>query len=247
MKKLFKPAGQTGWGNIALLLANFAYECNKKTIIPYIDSSLMGDGRCDYIKINIDATDEDLDVLNPDLFINNFTHQIYCNIMSKIITPTDDMIDLIKQHVDIIRDVKCALHIRRGACQKDSSNMGCHSGKPAYFATDTALSRFKDVIRQTDGNVFVASDSRELKEKLRREFGERVRYLDTDISLSYTCLYHPVDTDEVARRNCYLDWFLISMCPVVYITAGNKDGSDLSTFGYSAATYGQKPVMMVYN
>jgi hypothetical protein len=247
MKRVFKLDKPYGGGNITLMLTIFIYECTSKSIIPYIDETLMKDGRNNYIKINIDTPDEELEVLKPNLFINQHTHQIYSHLMSSIITPTDSMQKLIDQHIDLIKDVKCALHIRRGACQKDSSNMGCHSGKPAYFATETALNRFKDIIKQTDGNVFIASDSRELKEQLRQEFGEKVKYLDTDISLSYTCLYHPVDTDEVARRNCYLEWFLLSMCPEVYVTAGNPDMTDFSTFGYSAAAYGKKPVMMVHN
>ena len=247
MKRVFKPAGQTGWGNITLLLIMFAHECNSKSIIPYIDKSLMQDGRDDYIKLNIDTTDEELDVLDPNLVINPHAHQIYCHLMSSIIMPTASMQKLIDQHVDIIKGVKCALHIRRGAHQSDSSKMGCHSGKPAYFATDTAVERFREVIRQTDGHVFLASDSRDLKNQLRKEFGEKVRYLDSDISLSYTCKYNPVDTNELARRNCYLEWFLLSMCPVVYVTAGNPDMTDFSTFGYSAAAYGKKPVMMIHN
>lgn len=247
MERKFKLDEPYGWGNITLILSMFFYECMNRNIVPYIDASLMEDGRKDYVKFNIDTTDEKLEVLKPNLFINHHTHQVYCNLMSSIIEPSISMQKLIEQHIDLIKDVKCALHIRRGACQKDSSNMGCHSGKPAYFATDSALNRFKDVIKQTDGNVFIASDSRELKEQLRQEFGDKVKYLDTDISLSYTCLYHPVDTNEVARRNCYLEWFLISMCPEVYVTAGNPDMTDFSTFGYSAATYGKKPVMMIHN
>ena len=247
LSKMFKPAEQTGWGNISLMLTMFVYECEKQKLMPYIHSSLLEDGRSKYITFNLETTEEDLDVLKHGLFINQHAHQIYCNLMSTIIKPTDDMKVLINDNVDIIKDVKCALHIRRGANQEDSSKMGCHSGNPAYFATDDAVKRFKDVIRQTDGNVFIASDSRELKKQLKHEFGEKVNYLDTDISLSYTCIYHHIETNEIARRNCYLEWFLLSMCPMVYVTAGNKDMTDFSTFGYSAATYGKKPVMMVHN
>ena len=47
--------------------------------------------------------------------------------------------------------------------------------------------------------------------------------------------------------NCYVEWFLLSMCPEVCITAGNQDLSDFSTFGYSAAMYGLKQIKLIFN
>jgi hypothetical protein len=49
------------------------------------------------------------------------------------------------------------------------------------------------------------------------------------------------------RYGAYLDWFLLSKCKELYITAGNQDLTDLSTFGYSAGAYGRSNIHFVFN
>ena len=249
MKRMYKgdESMQSGWGNVCLTLTVFAYECLHNKYIPYIHTSITNNDRSKHVKINIESSDEEMEIISPGIFINPARHQIYCSIMSSVINPTESMKKLIEDHKYLIDGISCALHIRRGAYQRDSSKMGCHTGKPAYFATDKAVERFKDVIRKSTAPVFIASDSRELKEQLKAEFSDKVRLLDSDISLTYNCIYNPVETDDTALQNCYLEWFLLSMCPTIYITAGNPDMSDFSTFGYSAATYGKKPVELIHN
>ena len=48
-------------------------------------------------------------------------------------------------------------------------------------------------------------------------------------------------------QDVYLEWFLISMCPKVYLTGGRTDLVGFSTYGYTAAIYGSKPFEIIFN
>ena len=239
----YKNNPTIGWGNISLLLSRFVFDCPQ----PHLHKSILNDGRDKYIKFHIPLVEDEINLTLPSLVINQSMHNVYCQTMSTIFEPTALLQACIDEQLHLIDGVTCALHIRRGANQEDSKNIGSHSGNPAYFATEAALTKFKQVITKSSGPVFVASDSNKLKEQLKEEFGDKIRYFKTPIVLTYDCPYLSKTNDEVARRNCYLEWFLLSKCPQVYVTAGNSDMTDFSTYGYAAAVYGKKPVYMIGN
>jgi len=66
--------------------------------------------------------------------------------------------------------------------------------------------------------MFVACESIEYKKELDAKFPNRLTFLD-----------YPSQ---------YLEFFLLSTCKRIYITAGNKNLQGFSTFGYMAAIYG---------
>jgi hypothetical protein len=88
--------------------------------------------------------------------------------------------------------------------------------------------------------VFLASDSPETK---REFYGART--LDTTIAVVHgMCPAAPTKD----RRNVFVDFFLLSMCPRVFVTGGNFPGCPgMSTFGYMAAQYGGVPWEIVNN
>ena len=239
-----------GWGNIVLCLADLCYYCKTPVVhnsIHDVDRGVVFSG--------LEFTDStDMDKYQANVWINNFCHDNVHPIIRNIIHPSDVMIQMIKDHEHLIQDVEFALHIRRGAYSDDSSNIGCHAYsedgaiKKAFFANDVALERFINIVESSKGKVFVASDSKVIKNFFCNKFKDKVRTLDTDIVLTYHCdVLKNYDVDAKSRLNCYLEWFLLSKCPAIYITGGNENLSDLSTFGYSAAVYGDKPMELVSN
>ena len=242
---LYTIGGQTGWGNIVLLLSDLCYNCKD----PHVHSSINNVKRgIEFSGFTI--TDEtDLPEILPKLFINQHYFNIVHPLCRQIIKPSEDMKLLIEKYRYLVEGVSSAVHIRRGWADSDSKNMGHHYNtdgtiRPAYFANDVALNKFIEVIKNEPGKVFLASDSEKTKIMLKQMFPEKIQTLDMKVVLTYECDQAVTDDDRLA---CYLDWFLLSMCPRVYITGGDPDMSGFSTFGYSAAIYGGKPIQIINN
>ena len=238
-----------GWGNVALCLSDLMYRCEK----PRVHTSLFDVDRgvdFDGFEITSDPNEPKFEAtiaINPQYY-----HMVHSKNLSKIIKPKEELQKLINSFP---KEFKYGMHIRRGACSKDSENMGCHGTdengeiKRAYFANDDALDKFIKIVEETDGVFFLASDSQEIKEIFKERFPDKIVTTDHHIVLTYDCDFlknHGVSKD--ARYACYLDWFLLSKCKDLYITAGNMEtGTDLSTFGYSAGAYGGSNIHFVFN
>jgi hypothetical protein len=167
-------------------------------------------------------------VYDPKIFINTETIEKVHPMVRLLIAPSRDMIDLIEKHRHLINGVTTGMHIRRGASAKDSRVIV--EVDTDTFANDAAVGRFK-AVAENFGPVFLASDSPETKKQFYN-----ARTLDTTIAVVHgSC----PDAPTKDRRNVFLDFFLLSMCPRLLITAGNFPGvPGLSTFGYMAAQYG---------
>ena len=48
-------------------------------------------------------------------------------------------------------------------------------------------------------------------------------------------------------HNIYLKFFLLSMCPQLFLTGGRGDMIGFSTYAYMAAIYGKKPFQPIFN
>jgi hypothetical protein len=236
-----------GWGNVALCLSYVVAMSPK----PRVYKSLLDvDRGVEFSGFEI-SDDPNEEKFKADLFINPYYFKSIHSNLNKIIKPNKELEELIKKYN---HGLDHGIHIRRGACSKDSENMGCHgideNGeiKKAYFAKDSALDKFIKIVERTDAKFFLASDSREIKEMFKQRFPDKIVTLDHELALTYDCVY--LKNQEVSkeiRYACYLDWFLLSMCKDLYITAGNRDLSDLSTFGYSAGVYGHSNILFVFN
>lgn len=173
----------------------------------------------------------------PKIFINPQTTQHVHPTIKNLIAPSAELKKVLDEHASIIKGVTAGLHVRRGASAKDSRVIV--EVDSDTFANDAAVGRFK-AIAENFGPVFLASDSPDTK---REFYGART--LDTTIAVVHgMCPDAPVKD----RRNVFLDFFLLSMCPKVFVTGGNFPGSPgLSTFGYMAAQFGGVPWEIVQN
>jgi len=236
-----------GWGNVALCLSDLV--CRSPT--PRAHKSLLDVDRgveFSGFEITDDLTEEKFDhrvIINPTYF-----HHVHSNL-SRIIKPNKELEELINK---CDHGLDYGIHIRRGACSKDSENMGCHGKdengeiKKAYFAKDSAIEKFIEIVENTNSKIFLASDSQDIKDMFKNRFPDKIVTLEHDIVLTYTCdTLKNYDVTKEQRYACYLDWFLLAKCKQLYITAGNQDLTDLSTFGYSAGAYGRSNIHFVFN
>ena len=236
-----------GWGNVALCLSDLVFRSPK----PRAYKTLLDDERgveFSGFEITDDPSEEKFEhriIINPTYF-----HHIHSNL-PKIIKPNPELEELINKYD---HGLEYGIHIRRGACSSDSENIGCHGTdengeiKKAFFAKDTALEKFIEVVEKTDTKFFLASDSKEVKDLFKAKFPDKIVTLEHDIVLTYKCdTLKNYDVTKEQRYACYLDWFLLAKCKHLYITAGNQDLTDLSTFGYSAGAYGRSNIHFVFN
>ena len=236
-----------GWGNVALCLSDLVFRSPK----PRAYKTLLDDERgveFSGFEITDDPSEEKFEhriIINPTYF-----HHIHSNL-PKIIKPNPELEELINKYD---HGLEYGIHIRRGACSSDSENIGCHGTdengeiKKAFFAKDTALEKFIEVVEKTNAKFFLASDSKEVKDLFKAKFPDKIVTLEHDIVLTYKCdTLKNYEVTKEQRYACYLDWFLLSKCKHLYITAGNQDLTDLSTFGYSAGAYGRSNIHFVFN
>jgi len=240
-----------GWGNVALCLSDLVHRSPN----PRVYKSLLDVDRGVEFH-GFEITDnpneykfESRIAINPTYF-----HQVHSNL-AKIIKPTKELQSIIDNRIQWFpHGLKYGMHIRRGACSRDSKDIGCHGRdengdiKKAYFAKDSALDKFVEIVEKSDGPIFLASDSREIKDMFKKRFPDKIVTLEHDIVLTYKCdTLKNYDVTREQRLACYIDWFLLSKCKELYITAGNQDLTDLSTFGYSAGAYGRSNIHFVFN
>jgi hypothetical protein len=243
----YYPPESVGWGNVALCISDLVY----RSPTPRVYKSLCDfDRGVDFSGFEI-TDDPDDTPFEPRIAINpTYYHQVHSNLKD-VIKPNVELQKLIQVHD---HGLIHGIHIRRGACSDDSASMGCHGVdengeiKPAYFAKDSALNKFIEVVENTDAKFFLASDSQGVKEMFKKRFPDKIVTLDNKLTLTYDCkVLKNVGITKEERYGAYLDWFLLSKCKELYITAGNQDLTDLSTFGYSAGAYGRSNIHFVFN
>jgi hypothetical protein len=175
-------------------------------------------------------------VYTPKIYVNPHTIQTVYPMVRHLIEPSDELKPVLENHIHLVADVTAGLHIRRGASARDSRIVV--EADTETFANDDAVAKFRTVAEKT-GPVFIASDSPETK----KEFSARM--IDTTIAVVHgNC----PDAPTHDRRNVFVDFFLLSMCPRVFVTGGNFPNlPGLSTFGLMAAIYGTKPFEIISN
>jgi len=180
--------------------------------------------------------------LNP--YTANHIHPAICDL----IEPTDYMSSLIDKNMYLLDGVSAAVCIRRGSYAEDSVQYNGPAGQKDYhyFCSDSGLKKFEEIIEQSPGRVYVASDSPLTKKRLAEKFGNKVTMNETE----YTFTGSMDKTKNQTIKNLhdvYLVWFLLSKCPGLYLTCATNDGLGFSTYGYTAAIYGGKPFHVIIN
>jgi hypothetical protein len=238
-----------GIGNLFLHLA-LLYKS-----APYISKNVLENefGACIELNPYFKVLEDTTDTVQPDtpLWINPKFTEYYLETLPEIIKPTPIMQLLINKHRHLVDDVVFGVNIRRGSYSDDSRQYKDDEralAKDQLFCDDKGLSKFMALINMAPGRVYVSSDSPSTKQNIKDYFGDKVTMLDTEF-------VHTSDEDYAGKKTkknlqeVFLVWFLLSMCPMVYITGGvgNNSNDGVSTFGYTAALYGKKHFEAVSN
>lgn len=157
--------------------------------------------------------------------MNHYTRRNLHSKMKDRMEPADGLLK--DEHLKLLEGVKLGLAIRTfKEAPKEWQNV--------------PIEMYYRIIRDNDVNFFITSDSIEVKRAMKKEFGDRVTYVEgADVHTEY---------DNIDDPTPYLDFFLLSMCPTIAFTAGgvlNGSFAGFSTFGYMAAVYGGKPMALV--
>lgn len=176
-----------------------------------------------------------------DIFIGHPSHQR----ITEFVEPTPFMKRLIDANKHLIEGVVAGIHIRRGAFARDATPSRTENPRHFYHCSDDGVSQFENIIRSLDGPVYLASDSKELKHAFKNTFRTKVRTLECGFALTGASDL-PDQTPENYHK-AYLEWFLLSMCPKLYISGGTKDFVGFTTYSYTAGIYGKKPTFPIFN
>lgn len=243
MEFVYKNKVRAGFGNIIIILADIQDRCK-----------LLHDDVYDWELSNcvtLEGFTRVSLVDNPDpgghIIITPQTSQFIHPRIRDIVQPTPHLAKMIDDHSHLLDGVSACVHIRRGAYSKDSLQRKIENlDKWHYFCTDEALEIFEKAIENEPGKVYVASDSNEVKERLIVKFGDKLRMIQTQYAA--TAPQDGTDTqNQKTLQDVYLEWFLMSKCPKLYLTGGRTDFVGFSTYGYTAAIYGSKPFCIIFN
>jgi len=225
---------EVGWGNTLIQVSDFLFTCAQQRKYAHLPEPI----ECiEGVSISTDA-DINEEEYKANIFINNFTFNYIHPLMRQIVVPTPLVRELFikNQH-----GCTTGLHIRRGNYGTDSKALddGTPHEHAAWFCDDATLQKFIKIIEDANECVFVATDSMDLRKQLMERYPSKVRMSDiNNVTHSRRC-------DDADNTGMYVDWFLLSQCKKVYITAGDRNMKGFSTFGYTAAVYGSAQVEFV--
>jgi hypothetical protein len=206
----------------------------KMTQVDSVSSQFLGGGIGKYIKVNIpviEDPDGSLPSTNPPIYIGQPVH----NRIRDIISPTPVMMRLIEQYQ---HPVSVGIQIRR--CNLAKTPNFDDSGIHTIFCTDATLEKFHAIVNSSPGDVFLTTDCVEVKKTFKEKYGDKIKIVDA----APTHVHMDAKDDPWVS---ILEFFLLSKCPIVYMTGGNRDMFSFSTFGYMAAVYGNKQWVPVFN
>jgi hypothetical protein len=227
---------ETGWGNTLIQISDALYHTLVQKKVPHLPNAV----EC---VANIDvSTDPDEEGYNGQIYINPQTMHRVHPLIRQFVKPTPRIEKLVSEN---IHGCDVGLHIRRGNYGVDSKKLddGTPHEDTAWFCDDETLKKFTKVIDDAAEPVFVATDSVFLRDELKSKYGDKVRMYD----LKGNGVVHSRACDDVDRTDMYVEWFLLSRCKHVYITAGDKNCAGFSTFGYTAGVYGQSQIYPIFN
>jgi hypothetical protein len=224
---MFSPDAR-GLGNILMQL------CHVDTV-----SDKIYDGhRGTFLKfdgIHIKPYDPSIEPIIPPLYINP---QIHSKI-STIIKPSEYAMIYINKYKHLIDDVSFAFQIRRGHLSSNENISKNSSG--TIFCTDETIEKFIHIMKHNPNKkVFISSDCLQTKLNFNKMFPNRVMYIDDEPEFI-------INTNNHEPWVSFTDFFLLGMCPLVYITGGFKDMLSFSTFGYMACMYGKNQCVPIFN
>ena len=226
IQTMFMPPKGHGLANLLIMMSDFFYN-NPDGLV---HDSIRDNEFSRWLNLNFETTKRtDLPKYEPRICINEFTITNVHPLVRKLVSPSQELVDALEKHVDIVKDVDMGIHVRRGGASPDSVKVV--SPPTDCFASEQAVGKMVEISKGRC--VFLASDSPSTKKLFN------ARTLDINISVLH-------GTED--RLGIFLDFFLLSKCPHLIVTGGNFPGlPGLSTFGYMAAIYGNKPFTIIQN
>jgi hypothetical protein len=223
---------EVGWGNTLIQVSDFLFTALTQRKVPHLPEPIECIQRIDV------STDPEEETYKGNIYINNATFQHVHPLMCDFVVPTPKVRELVEKNA---HGCTTGLHIRRGNYGPDSKVLddGTPHQEAAWFCDDTTLQKFIKIIEDASEPVFVATDSMDLRRHLLEKYPDKVRMSDIK------GVVHSRRCDDADNTEMYLDWFLLSQCKKVYITAGDQNLKGFSTFGYTAAVYGHAQVDFV--
>ena len=238
---VFKPTG--GFGNTLIQRTSMQDDCKLLHDSVY-DYELSN---CVTIKGFTRTSDEGMQPECP-IFINPFVAKHIHSKVRDIIEPSDFMKGLVEKNRHVLEGVSCGVAIRRGSYREDARQYKDERGdKPHhFFCSEVGFEKFKNIIRNVTGKIFLTSDSQSTIKDLIQEFGDKIVTIDNLFTVGAE---HDGDSNNkyTDYHNIYLLFFLLSECPHLFITGGNKDMTGFSTYAYMAGIYGNKPIEIIFN
>ncbi len=173
--------------------------------------------------------------IGPGIIIGDPDHKK----LSQIIEPTEELLNLYEKYRPLVEGVEFGIQIRRcGFSSVKSVNTdSCASYK---FCTDESLQEFMRIVHNSKGPIFLTTDCYETKKLFKNKFVDKIVIIDEEPE-------HIAHCGEKDPWITYLEWYILSKCPLVVMTGGEKDMWTFSTFGYSSAIYGNKQFIPIFN
>lgn len=241
----YRNKDNPGLGNLAIQLSDIYGR------VPYVHKSILDYEFSNCIELHGFTIVDTEDAPHPPAYvtITSYTVRHVHPKMRDIFKPSKHMKSLINAEKHLLEGVSCAVNIRRGSYSPDSTMFCDDQSKTPnhYFCSDTGLEKFKAIIQSVPGKVYVASDSPSTKRELQKLFGSKLVMHETQYAHTAPQTLWSENQTVKNLQDVYLIWFLISMCPFVFVTGGRPDYVGFSTYGYSAAIYGAKPFNIVFN
>jgi hypothetical protein len=222
---MFRCVDGAGLGNLFIWLS----QIDEKTPV----SSKIYDGfrgkYLDFMNLNIVEDDPNLESIPvPDIYLNTYTRtHVHPNIVNKV-KPSKVLEEVISDNLHLIKDVECAIAIR---------TFDKYAGT---IADEETLETFERIIKNATKKVFVACDSLAYKLTLDKKYPGKVNFLREET-------VHINNYTKIDSSTPFLEFFLLSLCPLMYLTGGPPDMTKFSTFGYMASVYGNVDVYPIFN
>jgi hypothetical protein len=222
---MFRVGPIAGLGNILIYLS----QLDETT--PVSRGHLEAGHRGKYLEftnLNLQEDDGDLpDLPTPPIYINDYTCRNVHPLARLKVRPRQIILD----ELNSFPSFTCGLAIRLG---------GMNSVDYPRVADDSALETFNKIIEVDPGPIFLAVDSLQYKLDLAEKYPGKLVFIDRPLVVA--------DSNNTTDDSLpFMEFFLLSKCPHVYMTGGDNDFSCFSTFGYMAAIYGAKPFSIIRN
>lgn len=224
---MFRVGPTAGLGNILIYIS----QLDETT--PICKKSLEAGYRGKYLeftRLNLQEDMGDLPELpTPPIYINEYMSMNVHPMCQFKARPSKILSDELSKYPS---SFSLGLAIRLG---------GMNSVDYPRVADDSALDTFNKIIESDPGPIFLAVDSLDYKKELNAKYPSgKLFFIDRPLVVADS-------NNEIDDSLPFLEFFMLSRCPHVYITGGNTDFSCFSTFGYMAAVYGSKPFTVIWN